>query len=212
MEDVLFGKSEEFRRVAPYFPEEVFEHLPDLLAQGVKAAGSYRERDMLLMAMITNISACLPEVRVLYDQVYYSPHLYYMVIAHAGGGKGVVSLAGLLPGEIHRYYEKQNEEMRLVYDKAFFEWELELKKAQAEKRSPDFSLRPKEPVRKLLTLSPNVSKSMLISALEESGKLGCCINATELDWCRELSGMITESTMMCFGRLFSTKWFRPISR
>jgi len=93
----------------------------------------------------------------------------------------VVSLAGLLPGEIHRYYEKQNEEMRLVYDKAFFEWELELKKAQAEKRSPDFSLRPKEPVRKLLTLSPNVSKSMLISALEESGKLGCCINATELD-------------------------------
>ena len=84
MEDVLFGKSEEFRRVAPYFPEEVFEHLPDLLAQ-------------------------------------------------------------------------------------------------AEKRSPDFSLRPKEPVRKLLTLSPNVSKSMLISALEESGKLGCCINATELD-------------------------------
>lgn len=181
MEDVLFGKSEEFRRVAPYFPEEVFEHLPDLLAQGVKAAGNYRERDMLLMAMITNISACLPEVRVLYDQVYYSPHLYYMVIAHAGGGKGVVSLAGLLPGEIHRYYEKQNEEMRLVYDKAFFEWELELKKAQAEKRSPDFSLRPKEPVRKLLTLSPNVSKSMLISALEESGKLGCCINATELD-------------------------------
>ena len=68
-----------------------------------------------------------------------------------------------------------------MYDKAFFEWELELKKAQAEKRSPDFSLRPKEPVRKLLTLSPNVSKSMLISALEESGKLGCCINATELD-------------------------------
>lgn len=172
MEDVLFGKSEEFRRVAPYFPEEVFEHLPDLLAQGVKAAGNYRERDMLLMAMITNISACLPEVRVLYDQVYYSPHLYYMVIAHAGGGKGVVSLAGLLPGEIHRYYEKQNEEMRLVYDKAFFEWELELKKAQAEKRSPDFSLRPKEPVRKLLTLSPNVSKSMLISALEESGQAG----------------------------------------
>lgn len=59
-----------------------------------------------------------------------------------------------------------------MYDKAFFEWELELKKAQAEKRSPDFSLRPKEPVRKLLTLSPNVSKSMLISALEESGQAG----------------------------------------
>ena len=181
MEDLLFGKSEAYRRQAPYFPEEVFEHLPEVLAEGVKVAGSYRERDMLLTAMVANISACLPEVRVLYDQVYYSPHLYYMVIAHAGGGKGVVSLAGILPGEIHRYYEKQNEDMRLVYDKAFFEWELELKKAQAEKRSPDFSLRPKEPARKLLTLSPNVSKSLLISALEESGKLGCCINATELD-------------------------------
>lgn len=181
LEDLLFGKSEAYRRQAPYFPEEVFEHLPEVLAEGVKVAGSYRERDMLLTAMVANISVCLPEVRVLYDQVYYSPHLYYMVIAHAGGGKGVVSLAGILPGEIHRYYEKQNEDMRLVYDKAFFEWELELKKAQAEKRSPDFSLRPKEPARKLLTLSPNVSKSLLISALEESGKLGCCINATELD-------------------------------
>lgn len=40
-----------------------------------------------------------------------------------------------------------------MYDKAFFEWELELKKAQAEKRSRVFLLRPKEPVRKLLTAS-----------------------------------------------------------
>ena len=131
--------------------------------------------------MIVNISACLPEVRLLYDQMYYSPHLYYMVIAHAGGGKGVVGLAGMLPAEIHKFYEKQNDEVRLVYDKAFFEWELEQKKAQAEKRSPDFALRPREPLRKLLMLSPNVSKSLIISALEESGKLGCCINATELD-------------------------------
>ncbi len=113
-------------------------------------------------------------------------------------GKGVVSLAGLLPGEIHRYYEKQNEEMRLVYDKAFFEWELELKKAQAEKRSPDFSLRPKEPVRKLLTLSPNVSKSMLISALEESGKLGCCINATEL-----VAALINQRPTITEGLLYA---------
>lgn len=99
-----------------------------------------------------------------------------------------------------------------MYDKAFFEWELELKKAQAEKRSPDFSLRPKEPARKLLTLSPNVSKSLLISALEESGKLGCCINATELDMVSGAIRMSTESMMTCFGRLFSTRWFRPILR
>ncbi|MFK2066114.1 DUF3987 domain-containing protein [Bacteroides fragilis] len=181
LEDILFGKSEGFRRSAPYFPDEVFEHLPALLAEGVRVAGSSRERDMLLAAMIVNISACLPEVRLLYDQMYYSPHLYYMVIAHAGGGKGVVGLAGMLPAEIHKFYEKQNDEVRLVYDKAFFEWELEQKKAQAEKRSPDFALRPREPLRKLLMLSPNVSKSLIISALEESGKLGCCINATELD-------------------------------
>lgn len=71
------------------FPKRCLSICLICLQQGVKAAGSYRERDMLLMAMITNISACLPEVRVLYDQVYYSPHLYYMVIARGrrkGGG------------------------------------------------------------------------------------------------------------------------------
>ena len=52
----------------------------------------------------------------------------------------------MLPAEIHKFYEKQNDEVRLVYDKAFFEWELEQKKAQAEKRSPDFALRPREPL------------------------------------------------------------------
>ena len=54
----------------------------------------------------------------MYDQVYYSPHLYYMVIAMREAERGGVS-GRLVAGEIHRYYEKQNEEMRLVYDKAF---------------------------------------------------------------------------------------------
>lgn len=111
-------KSEELREQAPYFPEEVYRRLPDFLHQGVTLARTRRERDMLLMGMIANISGCLPGVQILYDQMYFSLHLYYVAIAQAGTGKGVLALAAYLPEAIHIHYEKQNELLRKQYEEA----------------------------------------------------------------------------------------------
>lgn len=179
--DEVLEKSEELRREAPYFPDDLFDRLPPLLAQGVSLARNRRERDMLLLGMIANISGCLPGVQILYDQMYCSMHLYFTAIAHAGGGKGVLALAALLPDAIHRYYEKQNRQATREYREALLRWELEQKQAVKARRMADLSLCPDEPRLLMLKVSPNISKSRLIIYLEDNAQLGVIINATELD-------------------------------
>lgn len=180
-EDELSAKSEALREQAPYFPDELFDRLPELLRTGTSLARSKRERDMLLMGMLANISGCLPGVRILYDQLYCSPHLYFVAIAHAGTGKGVLALASLLPDAINEHYLKENKRTRREYDEALLRWEMEQKEATRGKRIANLDLRPEEPKRICLKLSPNLSKSQLIISLEENGSLGVIINAPELD-------------------------------
>ena len=180
-EEVLLGKNKEIRRLAPCFPDEVFQHLPPLIAKGVAVAHDERERDMLLLGILSNLSACLPGVHVLYDQMYYSPHFYFVAVAHAGAGKGLLALAGMLPNAINAYYKKQDEARQKEYDTALCVWEAEQQAAHREKRVPDLALRPEEPVKHLLQISPNISKNKLIEVLEDNGRLGGIINATEID-------------------------------
>lgn len=188
-EQEMLRNNEILRRQLPCFPDELFEHLPPLLAQGVALARSSRERDMLLMGMLANISGCLPGVQILYDQMYCSMHFYFIAIAHAGGGKGVLALASLLPGAIHRHYEGLNRQATREYKEALQRWELEQKQAARAKRVADLSLCPEAPRMMMLKVSPNISKSRLIIYLEDNGKLGVIINATELDM---VSGAIRQ--------------------
>lgn len=180
-EEQLFKKSEALRREAPCFPDELFDRLPPLLTEGVQLARCTRERDMLLMGMLTNISGCLPGVQILYDQMYCSMHLYFIALAHAGAGKGVLALAALLPSAIHRHYEIQNQQAVREFKEATLRWNLEVKQAEKAKRIPDLSLCPEAPRLMTLKVSPNISKSRLIIYLEDNGKLGAIINAAELD-------------------------------
>lgn len=180
-EEEMLGKNEELRRKAPCFPDEVFASLPPLIAQGLTVANTTRERDMLLMGILANLSACLPEVQMLYDQMYHSPHFYFVAVAHAGAGKGLLALAALLPDSINTFYKKQDDAKQKEYDTALCAWEAEEQRAKREKRVPDLSQRPEPPVKHLLQISPNISKNKLIEVLEDNGKLGGIINATEID-------------------------------
>ncbi|MEG1564951.1 MAG: YfjI family protein, partial [Bacteroides sp.] len=187
--EVMLEKSGVLRRSLPYFPDDLFDHLPKLLTEGLKMARHPRERDMLLLGMLANLSGCLPQVKLLYDQVYYSPHFYFLAIAHAGGGKGVLSLAALLPNAIAKHYEQQNEQTMKVYNQAMQDWDVEQRKALSERRAADLSLCPERPKLITLKVSPNISKSRLILYLEANGKLGVIINAPELDM---VSGAIRQ--------------------
>ena len=90
-------EADKLRRNVPCLPDELFDRLPDFLKRGLTHVRNKRERDILLLSMITNISGCLPGVRMNYGGMVYSADLYLVALAGSGRGKGVMQLAAILP-------------------------------------------------------------------------------------------------------------------
>lgn len=168
-------------REVPCLPDELFDRLPDFLKRGLTHVRNKRERDILLLSMITNISGCLPGVRMNYGGMVYSADLYLVALAGSGRGKGVMQLAAILPAAIQEYYDELNRKDEREYRQKLLKWNLEERLAAQEKRVPDLDQCPEMPVERILKVAPNISKSQLILALEAGGAVGLVMNASELD-------------------------------
>lgn len=174
-------EADKLRREVPCLPDELFDRLPDFLKRGLTHVRNKRERDILLLSMITNISGCLPGVRMNYGGMVYSADLYLVALAGSGRGKGVMQLAAILPAAIQEYYDELNRKDEREYRQKLLKWNLEERLAAQEKRVPDLDQRPEMPVERILKVAPNISKSQLILALEAGGAVGLVMNASELD-------------------------------
>ena len=172
---------DKLRREVPCLPDELFDRLPDFLKRGLTHVRNKRERDILLLSMITNISGCLPGVRMNYGGMVYSADLYLVALAGSGRGKGVMQLAAILPAAIQEYYDELNRKDEREYRQKLLKWNLEERLAAQEKRVPDLDQCPEMPVERILKVAPNISKSQLILALEAGGSVGLVMNASELD-------------------------------
>lgn len=151
------------------------------MKRGLTHVRNKRERDILLLSMITNISGCLPGVRMNYGGMVYSADLYLVALAGSGRGKGVMQLAAILPAAIQEYYDELNRKDEREYRQKLLKWNLEERLAAQEKRVPDLDQCPEMPVERILKVAPNISKSQLILALEAGGSVGLVMNASELD-------------------------------
>jgi len=174
-------EADKLRREVPCLPDELFDRLPDFLKRGLTHVRNKRERDILLLSMITNISGCLPGVRMNYGGMVYSADLYLVALAGSGRGKGVMQLAAILPAAIQEYYDELNRKDEREYRQKLLKWNLEERLAAQEKRDPDLDQCPEMPVERILKVAPNISKSQLILALEAGGAVGLVMNASELD-------------------------------
>lgn len=174
-------EADKLRRNVPCFPDELFDRLPDFLKRGLTHVRNKRERDILLLSMITNISGCLPGVRMNYGGMVYSADLYLVALAGSGRGKGVMQLAAILPAAIQAYYDELNRKDEREYRQKLLKWNLEERLAAQEKRVPDLDQCPEMPVERILKVVPNISKSQLILALGAGGAVGLVMNASELD-------------------------------
>ena len=174
-------EADKLRRNVPCFPDELFDRLPDFLKRGLTHVRNKRERDILLLSMITNISGCLPGVRMNYGGMVYSADLYLVALAGSGRGKGVMQLAAILPAAIQAYYDELNRKDEREYRQKLLKWNLEERLAAQEKRVPDLDRCPEMPMERILKVAPNISKSQLILALEAGGSVGLVMNASELD-------------------------------
>ena len=174
-------EADKLRREVPCLPDELFDRLPDFLKRGLTHVRNKRERDILLLSMITHISGCLPGVRMNYGGMVYSADLYLVALAGSGRGKGVMQLAAILPAAIQEYYDELNRKDEREYRQKLLKWNLEERLAAQEKRVPDLDQCPEMPVERILKVAPNISKSQLILALEAGGAVGLVMNASELD-------------------------------
>ena len=174
-------EADKLRREVPCLPDELFDRLPDFLKRGLTHVRNKRERDILLLSMITNISGCLPGVRMNYGGMVYSADLYLVALAGSGRGKGVMQLAAILPAAIQEYYDELNRKDEREYRQKLLKWNLEERLAAQEKRVPDLDQCPEMPVERILKVAPNISKSQLILDLEAGGAVGLVMNASELD-------------------------------
>jgi len=190
-EDVidLYEKSEEIRASAPLFSDEIFGRLPLILQKGITAAQTPQQRDMLLMGMLAVLSGCIPKVSVVYSRKIYYPHFYFAAVSHAGTGKGILDLAHLLAEPLHAWYEKLSEAEMQQYEERKLDWELEIQKANKERRKPDRKLKPEEPPRISLLLEAYASKIRCLTTLRDNKELGVIINASEMDTLTSALGM-----------------------
>lgn len=152
----------ELRMEAPCLPDWIFDLLPQLFRQGLEVAKNPRQRDMLFLSMMANLSGCLPAVRMVYDDADVFPHFFLSVIASSASGKGIMACAAKLPRGIQQLLDEENEQRHREHEKAVILWEQERQRANKERREPDMKLRPEPIVRKTLVVPADVSRTQLI--------------------------------------------------
>lgn len=92
----IFGEEE-----LPFFPEDIYTHLPPFIDSVMRSAISPSDRNMLLIGAITVLSSTLGKVSGVYDERIVYPNLYLFVSADAGMGKGALTLCRELVAPIN---------------------------------------------------------------------------------------------------------------
>lgn len=165
----------------PSIPDRIFGNLPEELKKLLVIAKDKRDRDVILLSAITNLSGLFPAIRTIYGNKKYSAHLYTALVAAAGSGKGLAAYSTLLGSKINDALEKKYQEAKKEYEKKLMIWELEVRNALKEKRIPDTNLKPEEPVRQMLLMPTNISKSQMMHDLKALEGIGGIMNSLEID-------------------------------
>ena len=174
-------EDEVIERMCPSLPDDIFGNLPDCLLKLLSTAKDRKERDVLLLSCITVLSGLFPALRTMYGNQKNSAHLYSCFVAYAGAGKGVAVHTSLLGKKIHAELEKMYRKAKKEYEAKLLEWEMEVRTAFKEKRVPNIDLKPEEPVRDLLFMPPNISKSQMMHTLRDAQEHGNVMIVTEID-------------------------------
>ncbi len=176
----LLENNQAIQSALPYFPEHVYQRLPDLLKRSVSPIKAARERDFLLMSVLANLSACLPRVSFRYDNLDYSCHLFFAAVASTASGKGVVAHASGISFPLHQFLCEKSAKVHKEYQNALRQYQIEMQKAA--KAGKEFTLEePVEPTRLMLQISANCSKSCLVRSLGDNAEQGLVLNASEIN-------------------------------
>lgn len=177
----LSDNTNRLRNEAPYIPDEVYEQLPPLLQEVVKDARNPRERDIMLMAAISNLSIIIPHVKLSYAGSLHGTQLFFAVIAPAGAGKGCAFKVSAIVNDTHNHYEKIYQMNLREHQTQMQVWETDREVAVRKGNFKDLPPKPEPPKGIYLNIAANTSKSRMVEHLCNNGPLGAVMNCAEID-------------------------------
>lgn len=180
-EDDLFDNTNQLRNEAPYIPDEVYEQLPPLLQDVVKHPRTRRERDIMLMAAISNLSIGLPHVKLSYANSLHGTQLFFAVIAPAGAGKGCAFKVSAIINGVHRHYEKIFHMELKEFQTKMQVWDADRDAAVRKGNFKELNPKPEPPKGIYINIAANTSKSRIVEHLCNNGPLGAVMNCAEID-------------------------------
>ena len=153
----------------PHFPLWVYDTLSPFLHEAIGLCTESENCDMVLMGLITCLSATLHNVSGIYDRNRLYPMLYYFVMAEAGMGKGALMYCRQIVSPINR-------EIREISERQIRDYKEELALARKEGKT----LAGPEPKRKSLFIPTNSSAASFIEQLDNNEGIGLLFD-TECD-------------------------------
>ena len=196
-EEITEGEKEEediIEDQCTQFSDDIFDTLPEDIKKLLVVAKDRKERDIMLLGILTVSSTMFPALWTIYGNKKYSAHIYTYIVAAAGAGKGGAMNGVILAKKTDRELERTYTAAKKEYEKKCIEWDLELKLAMKEHRLPDMDKKPEEPVHQIIISTPNSSKSQMIINIRNSGEVGIVIVSSEGD-------VLTETLHCDFGNL-----------
>ncbi len=169
---------EELREHTPIFPESVYAHLPEFLLTALKYTSDSRERDMLLLAILTTTSALMPTTSGFYGKRRMYAYFYTFVVAPAACGKGVMDYALTLCKHFLKDISDENDRLEKKYNEECQAYE---KYCKSRKKEGEELSRPEPPVYCFLHIPATVSKSRFLMHLRDNKERGAFIFDLEAD-------------------------------
>ncbi len=175
--DDAYWAGEEFRKTTPLFPRKVYENLPELLDACIIEDISDREQDISFLAVLTTLSAALPQTFGIYNHKKYSTHLYSIIDSPAGSGKSIVQVGRYLLEEIHARILTTSEHQQKSYQTAHNNWLAECQRNK--KQGKACSEEPQRPPFKMLFIPATTSYTRMQIQMQDNGDQGSIIFDTE---------------------------------
>lgn len=143
-----------------FFPDVVFDSLPDLLKSSCEILADQTEKEVFLISALGVISGILPNVQGFYDGSFVAPNLFCFVVGGYGTGKGGLKYSRLIAQAIHKKRIEESKQAQAHYK------QLCIDAKEANEPAPD------PPPQKTLFIPANNSHSGFIELLDQNKGMG----------------------------------------
>lgn len=181
-------ETEDYLKNTPAIPQELYNHMPEILQDGAKAFNDARERDVFLTGALAILSGCLPGVKGVYAGNEVFPNMFSFAIAPAASGKGALKFAKMLADEYHGMVLRSSKESELVYNQQAAEHKQRMFSKKKTDSPPDEL--PVKPPFKVVYIPANTSYAKILWHLEQN----------------DGTGIICETEADTLGNVFKQEW------